>query len=302
MQKTKSDRLKYAITIIATAAVVVLTPFIGKKCMDEDIRKRIGPEEPKKGMVVENKRHENKGHDNKKMTKKLAAKELANMITGITPIEEEGEFINGVEIIDDKEGTVKKIIAEFPYEEMMCEKISEEEGLIRGEDDEADFLSVTDAIEKLGKEEKTEQLLSVLRYYDSLGIQWNTKIPAGTELIIPTFMGEIEATTDQEMDVTWPVLFDYTRMNRRATEEGTDLYDEECVSRHWNIMNRVGEVLEQLSKIWIKNGWNRDDLRKRLPETYQSQLDYVFMIEETSKMSEAAIQEAVDILNEVWGK
>jgi len=295
MQKSKSSRVKYAITVIATAAVVVLTPFIGKKCMNEDIQKKMEPEGPKKGMVAENK----KSHD-KKMTKEMAAKELADMITGITPIEEEREFINGVEIIDDKEGTVKKIIAEFPYEKMMCEKISEEEGVMSGDD--AGFLSVRDAIEKLGKEEKVEQLLSVLRYYDSLGIQWNTKIASGAELIIPTFMGEIEMTTDQEMDVAWPVLFDYTKMNRLATEEGTDLYDEECISRHWNIMNRVSEVLEQLSRIWIKNSWNRDDLRERLPEIYQSQLDYIFIIEENSKKSETAVQEAGDILKEVWGK
>ncbi len=298
MENGKGHRLKYTIAAtITTAAILVGGAFLGKGCMHEDIRKKRGqPEKEKKALVAEEEQRE-------KVTKERAAKELAKLVTGVTPIEEEIEFINGVEIIDDKEGTVKKIIAEFPYEKMMCEEISEEDVLVRGENGGMDeFLSITGAIEKLGKEEKTEQLLSVLRYYDSLGIQWNTKIQPGTELIIPTFMGEIEATTDQEMDVAWPVLFDYTRMNRRATEEGTDLYDEECVSRHWNIMNRVGEVLEQLSKIWIKNGWNRDYLRKRLPETYQSQLDYVFMIEETSKMSEAAIQEAVDILNEVWGK
>jgi len=285
MENGKSHRLKYAIAAtITTAAILVGGAFLGKGCMHEDIRKKRGQPEKERKAFVDG---EGQGE---KVSKERAAKELAKLIIGVTPIEEEIEFINGVEIIDDKEGTVKKIIAEFPYEKMMCEKIPADDTFSEDEDMDG-FSSVTDAIEKLGEEEKIEQLLSVLRYYDSLGIAWETKIQPGTEVIIPTFMGEMEVTVDEEMDVVWPALFDYATLNRRAIGEGTDLYDTECVSRHWNIANRVGEVLGELSKIWIKNGKDSDSLKEAVPEIYRPSVDFIFMAEEHVQKLEASMKE-----------
>ncbi len=202
-----SKKLKYAIAAVATAAVLAGAVFLGKKCSHEDIQKRMEPEGPKKTLVT--------GYDKKKV-----AKDLAKLITSVTLIEETTEIVDGVEIEDDSEGTVKRIIADIPYDSMLCDRtlpferkceekptyewifpgslyhsyalthekiktyldesrklmdelneLCEESGGVADmEEILMNCTAVGMEVENLILENKTKQLLSVLRYTDSLGI------------------------------------------------------------------------------------------------------------------------------------
>jgi hypothetical protein len=246
MQRGRAKKLKYAIAAVATAAVLAITPFTSKKCMKEDIQKRMEPEGPKRGMVTENKRY-----DNKKMTK-----ELSKLITSVTEIEEN---IDGPEHMNED---VKKIIDEFPYEKLNCKKIPAEkfeeyEAMAKEEMDalpsKTKSDSVRKSIEKLGEEGKVDELMAVLDYYASLGSHYNTQLSPGLE-------------------VTFSEYQDYLRSNDKAAEDGEDIYDPVCVIRHLHLSFRIDQVLGTLSNIWIKNEDDIKGLREIVPETYKPEL------------------------------
>ncbi len=246
MQKDRAKKLKYAIAAVATAAVLAITPFTSKKCMEADIQKMMGPEGPKKGMVAENKKY-----DDKKITK-----ELSKLITSVTEIEEN---IDGPEHMNED---VKKIIDEFPYEKLNCkkipaEKIEEYEATAK---EEMDALhpkiksdSVRKSIEKLGEEGKVDELVAVLDYYASLGSHYNTQLSPGLE-------------------ITFSEYNDYFKVNDKAAEDGEDIYDPVCVIRHIHLSFRLDQVLGTLSDIWIRNEYDIKDLIEIAPETYKPAL------------------------------
>jgi hypothetical protein len=248
MQDSKGKRLKYVIATTATVAVLVGAAFIGKKCMREDIQNS-EPERPKKTLVTENKGHE----------KKQAVEKLAKMVNGVTPLEEKNaEIIDGVEIVDDEEGTVKKIIAEYPYEKIRCEEITAKELRKRylelnsfAEQGELED-PVEELIEKLGKERKVEQLLSILRYYESFGAYYD-------------FTGEGDRRG---------IFSDYMKLNQEVwfSDEGDEVeyYDPECVFHLFNLEFRIIEVLEQLSGIWVREEYDPKSLIEALPRIYKN--------------------------------
>ena len=250
MQK-REGRLKYTIAAVATAAILVATPFLFRKCMKEDIQKSI---ELQKTHITENKEH----------GKKQAIEKLAKMVNGITPLEEKNvEIIDGVEIVDDEEGTVKKIIAEYPHESIKCKKIPAKEVREKQENlkefEETTEDTIGELIEKLGKEGKVDQLLSVLKHYESLGAHYD-------------FTGEGDMVG---------IFHDYTQLNQKMwysdEKEEAEYYDPECVSHLFRLEMRIPDVLGQLSEIWVKKEYEPMGLIEAVPELYKEKVTLWFV-------------------------
>jgi len=278
MQKSKSSRVKYAITVIATAAVVVLTPFIGKKCMNEDIHKRIEPEEPKKTLVTENNREER------------AAKELADLVTAVAPIEENNE--KEPEIIDEN---VKTIIEEYSYEKMNCQRIpitkEMEDEYYKGDfgfwldsynklhtafkfsreifmmisemcgkeitSDNPEALERCHAdipgmneIGELSDEGKTEQLLSILRHMDSLNIEWE-----GDSSVPFTQRGRLN--------------LEYALQNAMAESLDGMGYDRKCIAYVAKAMIITDVAIRGLAYSAINGLEDISEIYESIPEIYQ---------------------------------
>lgn len=278
MQKSKNERLKYAIATAAAVAVFAVTPFIGKKCMREDIQKS-EPERPKKTLVTEN-------------NEKAAAKELANLIT-VTPIEEENTGKEPQNIDEN----VKKIIEEYPYEKMECPgmpisddmekeyykgdfefwmgisnetrklwKQSREIFLmiseICGEEITIDSLDALERCQadipgmtevgKLSEEGKTEQLLTVLRHMESLGIEW-------------------ESDTYRSYGPSSTLNFEYAFQNAVAEHLDGMGYDRKCIAYITKALFVTNATIGGLAYSTINGSKNISEVYENVPELYRTQ-------------------------------
>lgn len=235
MQRNK--KLKYTIAAVATTALLVTGVLFTKKCMKEDIQKRMEPEGPKKGLVTEDKRY----------NKKKVAKDLAKLITSVTLIEKEKDN----EQIDYEDEIVRKIISLFPYEKVICDKISSENISYQRDDDL--LYNILSDLEELGDEGKTEELFQILYHIESLGLEWEH----------PDYR-EIYETTGKIPDIDAANMLE--RLNQGLNGE---VYDPECIDLIWNAMFTSKIAISQLARIWLLNELDPNILLDSVPETYR---------------------------------
>lgn len=235
MQRAK--KIRYKVAAVATAALLLAGVVFTKKCMDEDIQKKMKPEEPKKGMVAANKKY-----DDKKV-----AKDLAKLITSVTVIEEEKDD----EQIDYEDEIVRKIISLFPYEKVICDKISSEN--ISYQRDNNLLYDILYDLEELGDEGKTEELFQILYYIESLGLEWEH----------PDYR-EILETTGKFPDIDASGMLE--RLNQGLDGE---IYDPECIDLIRNAIFTSRIAISQLTRIWMSKELDPNILLDSVPGIYR---------------------------------